>query len=68
MEFMKMQGVGNDFILIDGDGNSDFINSTISIESRVKKLCDRHFGIGADGLMFSELSEIADIKMNYLGL
>jgi len=65
MEFMKMQGVGNDFILIDGDDNSDFINNTVNIESRVKKLCDRHFGIGADGLMFSELSEIADIKMNY---
>ena len=31
----------------------------------VKKVWDRHFGIGADGLMFCSESKIADIKMHY---
>lgn len=41
MKFIKYEGLGNDFIIIDED---------ISVEE-VKRLCDRHFGIGADGLI-----------------
>ena len=60
MEFSKMQAAGNDFILMNGmKEKSENWNET------AKKVCDRHFGIGADGLMFCEESSKADIKMNY---
>ncbi len=42
-----------------------FEYSNLDLESTAKKLCDRHFCIGADGLMTCEKSEIVDIKMNY---
>ena len=43
VKFDKYQGTGNDFILID---NREKIYTTITA-SQVKKMCDRHFGIGA---------------------
>jgi len=51
-EFYKYQGNGNDFIIIDSRNNDSykrFISNNISM---VKKLCDRNFGIGADGIIF----------------
>lgn len=60
MEFTKMQGAGNDFILVDG-----FKNNLDLIIPKIKGLCDRRFGIGADGLIVALPSEIADIKMFY---
>ena len=58
MNFYKMQGAGNDFVFIE-----DF-NYEIKDECLLaKKLCDRHFGIGADGLVIVRKSEIADAKM-----
>lgn len=45
-EFVKMTGAGNDFILADNrDGRLRFTRD------QVTRLCDRHFGVGADGLM-----------------
>lgn len=44
MNFVKMQGLGNDFIIVDFQEN-------INYSSLSKKMCDRHFGIGADGLI-----------------
>ena len=59
-EFYKYQGTGNDFIMMDNlDGNSDLKREDI------KLLCDRHFGIGADGLILLEKSNKADCFMNY---
>ncbi len=49
LRFSKYQATGNDFILI--DNRSGEISLTID---QVKKLCDRRFGIGADGLMLLE--------------
>ncbi len=60
LQFSKFQGAGNDFILID-NRNQNWKLSTEIIEW----LCDRHFGIGADGLMFLENSEYADFQMTY---
>jgi len=58
MNFFKMQGAGNDFIFIE-----DF-NYEVKEECELaKKLCDRHFGIGADGLVIVRKSEIANAKM-----
>jgi len=53
-EFYKYQGNGNDFIIIDSR-NNDSYNLLISNSSfDIKKLCDRNFGIGADGIIFIE--------------
>lgn len=58
--FFKYQGAGNDFILIDNR------QKNVSLEtSQIQWLCDRHFGIGADGLILLENSEKADFKMVY---
>ena len=48
IEFTKYQGLGNDFILID---NRDTPKPIITPEQAIK-ICDRHFGIGADGVIF----------------
>lgn len=62
MRFTKMQGNGNDFILIE-----DFMNIYKNNQSNIaKKLCDRHFGIGADGILFVRNSEKADILMEII--
>ncbi len=58
IDFSKMQATGDDYIIIDNrDGNIDCPES-ISIG-----ICDRHFGIGADGLALIENSTVADAKM-----
>lgn len=49
IEFSKYQGLGNDFILIDNRHAADPI---ITPEQAIK-MCDRHFGIGADGVIFA---------------
>lgn len=58
MNFYKMQGAGNDFVFIE-----DFNNEIKEECLLAKKLCDRHFGIGADGLVIVRRSEIANAKM-----
>ena len=63
LEFFKYQGTGNDFIIIDNRTQIFSKNNT----NLVKFLCDRKFGIGADGLMLLEKPEIGgdDFKMVY---
>ncbi len=61
VEFFKYQGCGNDFVLIDemkGTVTSDADRSKLS-----RILCDRHFGIGADGIFFIEKTKDADGSM-----
>jgi diaminopimelate epimerase len=60
-EFYKYHGAGNDFIMIDNRDNS-FDTKNID---KIRLLCDRHFGIGADGLILLEPSDKADCFMNY---
>ncbi len=49
LEFVKMTGAGNDFILIDNRAR------TVSLSrEQVRRLCNRHFGVGADGLILLE--------------
>ncbi|UKO97803.1 diaminopimelate epimerase [Nostoc sp. UHCC 0870] len=49
IEFTKYHGLGNDFILIDNRSSS----SPVLTPEQAVKLCDRHFGIGADGVIFA---------------
>jgi diaminopimelate epimerase len=61
IEFYKYHGTGNDFIILD---NRDGLYSELN-HRQVKKLCDRHFGIGADGLMLLNKKEGCDFEMKY---
>jgi len=56
-----MQGLGNDYIYLDYT-NEQKINID-NIENLVKFLSDRHFGVGADGVIFIYSSRVADFKM-----
>jgi len=58
MRFTKMQGIGNDFILLDGFGCDIPDPGALAV-----RLCDRHFGIGADGLILALPSAQADARM-----
>ncbi len=60
LEFWKMQGLGNDFIMLD-DRSGD-LAAYISYSDLSVKLCDRHFGIGADGIILATPSETHDIR------
>jgi len=60
IHFYKYQGAGNDFILIDNRDNALSLTT-----GQVAFLCDRRFGIGADGLMLLQSSPGADFEMVY---
>ena len=60
IKFTKMQGCGNDYVYING------ISEDVPVQGRdeiVRKLSDRHFGIGSDGVIFINSSDIADFEM-----
>jgi diaminopimelate epimerase len=61
LTFHKYQGTGNDFIIIDNRSGVFDANR----RDLIKKLCDRRFGIGADGLMLLENTPGFDFKMVY---
>lgn len=58
MEFFKYTGLGNDFILIDNTKANIKMDGDLAI-----KMCNRYFGIGADGVVLASPSEKQDIKM-----
>src|SRR5919197_4126354 len=61
LRFTKMNGAGNDFILIDNRAGEIDLNRT-----RIARLCDRHRGIGADGILLLEKpTKHADFRMRY---
>jgi diaminopimelate epimerase len=60
MRFWKMHGLGNDYIVVD---NRDQKISEAGMEELAKKLCERRFSVGADGLLLVCNSTIADVKM-----
>jgi diaminopimelate epimerase len=60
IQFYKYQGTGNDFIVIDNR-----LKTVELKEEQIQNLCDRRFGIGADGLMLLNPSSEFDFEMKY---
>lgn len=60
--FYKYQGAGNDFVLLD-QRNHTYIRP--DQQALIERICDRRFGIGADGLMFLENDPDYDFRMVY---
>ena len=60
--FLKVQGAGNDFLLIDALGENAHLNE-IDWPSLAPRICDRHFGVGADGILIAQDTEVAAARM-----
>jgi diaminopimelate epimerase len=61
MRFTKMQGCGNDFLIFDpGEVEGE------DLQDLALTACDRHFGVGADGILIPAPSGTADLEMVYL--
>lgn len=61
LNFTKMNGAGNDFVMVDNR-----LGSVSLTREQIARLCDRHRGIGADGLLAVELAQAgADFRMRY---
>lgn len=58
LPFTKMEGTGNDYIYING-----FVDQVHNPEELARKISDRHFGVGGDGLVLILPSVIADVRM-----
>ncbi|HET6249089.1 MAG TPA: diaminopimelate epimerase [Tepidisphaeraceae bacterium] len=58
MRFTKMHGIGNDYVYVNG-----FTEAVANPAEIAKKVSDRHFGIGSDGLILILPSEKADVRM-----
>ena len=60
LKFTKMQGIGNDFVVLDG------INQQINLTTaQYKAIADRHFGIGCDQILLVENSDRPDVDFRY---
>lgn len=60
MKFHKYQGTGNDFILVDNRKSENYLS-----QEQISKICERRFGIGADGLMLLNEKPGYDFEMKY---
>lgn len=58
IEFTKMHGIGNDFVVLDHP-----VIDENSLPALAEKICDRHFGVGADGMLVICDSSVADVRM-----
>lgn len=61
MKITKMHGLGNDFIVFFDEGTIE-----LDVTDMAQRLCDRHTGIGADGLVIVMPSEVADVRMRII--
>jgi len=61
MHFTKMQGCGNDFLVFDPNEVEG-----VDLARLAREACDRHFGVGGDGILIPAPSAVADLEMVYL--
>lgn len=61
LHFSKYHGAGNDFVMID---NREGVFGEITVE-KIQKICDRHMGVGGDGIILLEHADTADFRMRY---
>ena len=60
LKFTKMQGLGNDFVVLDG------VNQRIELSApQLKRLADRHFGVGCDQILVVEKPSRDDVDFRY---
>ncbi|ACE83855.1 diaminopimelate epimerase [Cellvibrio japonicus] len=60
IRFSKMHGLGNDFVVIDG------ISQTVRLTpEKIRKLADRHFGVGCDQVLLVEIPEQPNVDFRY---
>lgn len=62
MQFTKYTGLGNDFVVLDGRRAADIKDPC----ALAPKICDRRFGVGADGLVLLLPSDKADVRMQII--
>lgn len=62
IHFSKYQGTGNDFVIIDGRGHR---YETQWTKEEIARICHRRYGVGADGLMILQDTDVADFEMIY---
>ncbi len=60
MNFWKMHGLGNDYVVVD---NRDGRITVKDMPALAKRVCERRFSVGADGLLLVGNSEVADVRM-----
>jgi diaminopimelate epimerase len=61
LRFVKMNGAGNDFVMLDNRAGDIHLDST-----QISRICDRHRGVGADGILLLEkAANGADFRMRY---
>lgn len=63
MQFSKWHGAGNDFVIVNGFKEKV---AGLDLAAAGRKVCDRHFGVGADGLVFILPSDTADFRMQII--
>jgi len=64
LAFRKMHGLGNSFVLVDDRGGR--VSGEAEASELARAVCDRGFGIGADGLILARESENADLEMQII--
>ena len=69
LPFTKVEGLGNDFVVVDlraGAGAANGVTPSIQDPSVVRAVCDRHFGVGADGVLAILPGVSGDARMRVL--
>ncbi|MDB0058549.1 diaminopimelate epimerase, partial [Salibacteraceae bacterium] len=64
MEFYKYQGAGNDFVMIDNRNGEVELGKNLNTKI-INRICDRNFGVGADGLILLQNDINSDFRMVY---